>query len=61
MALTDVKVRSLKGKKAPYKVADSGGLHVLVTPNGSKLWRLAYRYFGKQKTLALGRYPAVIF
>jgi len=59
MALTDVKVRALKAKKAAYKVSDDDGLHVLVTSNGSKLWRLAYRYFGKQKTLALGRYPTV--
>ena len=31
----------------------------MVTPNGSKLWRLAYRFHGKQKLLALGAYPAV--
>jgi integrase len=41
------------------KISDSGGLHLLVQPNGSKLWRLAYRSSGKQKTLALGAYPAV--
>src|SRR5262249_8637003 len=35
------------------------GLHVLIQPTGSKLWRLAYRFAGKQKTLALGVYPAV--
>ena len=57
MALTDAKVRSLKGKDAPYKVSDSEGLYVLVPVGGSKLWRLAYRYFGKQKTLVLGKYP----
>ena len=56
---TDVKLRALKGKLAPYKVSDSEGLCVLVTPNGSKLWRLAYRCDGKQKTLALGKYPGV--
>jgi hypothetical protein len=61
MALTDVKVRALKGKDAPYKVSDSEGLYVLVPPNGSKLWRLTYRYLGKQKTLVLGRYPALKF
>lgn len=59
MVLTDVKLRALKGKLAPYKVSDSEGLCVLVTPNGSKLWRLAYRCDGKQKTLALGKYPGV--
>jgi hypothetical protein len=34
-------------------------LRLLVKPNGAKLWRLAYRYGGKQKTLAIGIYPAV--
>src|SRR5215470_13694051 len=41
------------------KLSDSGGLHLLIQPNGSKLWRLAYRFGGKQKTLAIGVYPTV--
>jgi integrase len=41
------------------KRSDGGGLFLLVTPSGGKLWRLSYRFEGKQKTLALGRYPAV--
>jgi integrase len=57
--LTEVKVRALKAKDAPYKVADGGGLHLLVQPSGSKLWRMAYRYRGRQKTAAFGIYPAV--
>lgn len=59
MPLTDLKLRSLKAKTAAYKVSDAEGLHVLVSSNGSKLWRLSYRFFGKQKTLALGQYPDV--
>jgi len=58
MPLTDTAVRSSKPREAPYKISDGGGLHVLVQPNGAKLWRLAYRFAGKQKTLALGTYPA---
>jgi integrase len=57
MALTDVKLRKLKGAKAPYRSSDGGGLFIEVRPNGSKLWRLAYRFEGKQKLLALGSYP----
>ena len=57
--LTDAKVRSLKPKAKPYKASDSGGLHVLVMPSGSKLWRQAYRYAGKQRTAAHGVYPQV--
>jgi len=59
MALSDAKLRALKPNQAPYKVSDGEGLYVLVSPNGSKLWRWAYRFQGKQKTLALGQYPAV--
>jgi integrase len=36
-----------------------GGLFLLVQPNGAKYWRLAYRFAGKQKTLALKVYPDV--
>ena len=59
MPLTDTKIKALKPGARPSKHSDGGGLHLLVTSNGSKLWRLSYRYEGKQKTLALGAYPAV--
>ena len=59
MALKDVGVRNAKPGPKPRKLSDGGGLHVLVQPTGGKLWRLAYRFAGKQKTLALGVYPAV--
>ena len=59
MTLTDAKIRNLKPKDKQYKVADLNGLHVLVRPNGSKLWRFKYRIHGKEKLLAIGVYPAV--
>ena len=59
MPLTDAKLRSLKPAEKPYKVSDSEGLHVQVTTGGAVLWRLAYRFEGKQKLLALGKYPDV--
>jgi integrase len=59
MPLKDVTVRKAKATFRPRKLSDGGGLHLLVPPTGSKLWRLAYRFAGKQKTLALGAYPAV--
>jgi integrase len=59
MALKDVAVRNAKSTGKPRKLSDGGGLHVLIQPTGSKLWRLAYRFAGKQKTLALGAYPIV--
>jgi hypothetical protein len=57
--LTDLKIKHLKPQSKPYKVFDGDGLYLLVTPKGSKLWRLDYRYCGKRKTLALGKYPEV--
>lgn len=57
--LTDTGVRNAKPKDKPYKLSDERGMHLLVTPTGGKLWRLFYRYSGKQKTLALGAYPDV--
>lgn len=59
MALNDTALRNAKPKDKPYKLSDAGGLFLLVQPNGSRLWRLAYRYAGKQKTLAIGGYPLI--
>src|ERR1700719_118329 len=58
MPLTDVQCRNAKGQITPYKLSDGGGLHLLVNADGAKYWRLAYRWHGKQRTLALGVYPA---
>jgi integrase len=59
MALTDVKIRSAKPKAAVYRLADAGGLYLLISPSGGKLWRWNYRYGGKQKTMPLGKYPDI--
>jgi integrase len=59
MPLTDPKVKNAKAADNPYKLSDGGGLYLLVQPSGTRLWRLAYRFAGKQKLLALGVYPAV--
>ena len=58
MPLTTRSIKALKPGPKPRKVADSKGLYVLVHPNGSKYWRLKYRVAGREKTLALGVYPA---
>ena len=59
MPLNDTAIRNAKARGEPFKISDGGGLHLLVQPNNSRLWRLAYRFAGKQKTLALGSYPTV--
>ncbi|MCX7089332.1 MAG: integrase arm-type DNA-binding domain-containing protein [Methylococcales bacterium] len=57
--LTDIEIRKAKPAEQPKKLSDSGGLFLLVTPQGSKLWRMSYRFNGKQKTLYIGAYPTV--
>jgi integrase len=57
MALTDIAVRNAKPRGREYKLADGGGLYLLVTPSGGRLWRLKYRVHGLEKKLSLGRYP----
>ena len=59
MPLTATEVKQAKSKDKPYKLADGGGLYLLVNPKGAKYWRYKYRYAGKEKTLALGVYPEV--
>ncbi|MFC7703767.1 tyrosine-type recombinase/integrase [Plastorhodobacter daqingensis] len=59
MPLSDVACRNAKPADKPRKMSDGDGLYLQVQPSGSKLWRMNYRFEGKQKTLAFGSYPAV--
>ncbi len=57
--LTDAHARNAKARTRPYKLPDGGGLHLLVTPTGSKLWRFRYRLGGVENTFAVGEYPLI--
>lgn len=59
MPLTDTKLRSLKTKDKPYKVADEHGLYVHVAPSGAISFRYDYRLNGRRETVTLGKYPAL--
>ncbi len=59
MALVNIQVKEAKPHATDYKMADGGGLYILIKRNGSKYWRFDYRFGGKRKTLALGVYPTV--
>ncbi len=59
MALTEVRIRSLKAKAALYRVADGKGLCLEVTPSGSKLWRYRYRHANKPTMVSFGGWPEV--
>jgi integrase len=59
MPLTDIRCRTAKPEPRLKKLSDMNGLQLWLFPNGSRLWRYAYRCRGKQKLLALGRCPDV--
>jgi hypothetical protein len=59
MALEEREIANMRSKPRPYKVADGGGLVLLVQPNGAKWWRLRYRINGREKMLSLGTFPDV--
>jgi hypothetical protein len=57
--LTETPVKKAKPEPQPQKLFDGRGLYLHIAPTGSKLWRYAYRFDGKQKLMALGAYPDV--
>jgi hypothetical protein len=58
MTLSDTAIKNVKpNKDKAFKVPDEKGMYLLVHQNGSKYFRLDYRFNGKRKTLALGVYP----
>lgn len=59
MALKEMTVRNAKPREKAYKLADEKGLYLFIKPNGSKAWRLKYRFLGKEKTLSIGLYPDI--
>ena len=54
MKLSDTKCKNATPSEMPRKLADGGGLYREIMPNGSKYWRLKYRYMGKEKRLSIG-------
>jgi integrase len=59
MPLTDLAVRNAKPGPRLQKLSDGRGLQLHIPPTGSRLWRWAYRFDGKQKLMALGVYPDI--
>ncbi|MES2983968.1 MAG: integrase arm-type DNA-binding domain-containing protein [Pseudomonadota bacterium] len=57
MPLNQLKIQNAKPKEKPYKLGDSGGLYLYVTPTGGRCWRFKYRWLNKEKVLSFGLYP----
>ena len=54
MPLTDMQIKKAAPRDKAYKMADGGGLHLLVNLSGSKHWRLKYRIARREKLLSIG-------
>ncbi|MEH6420964.1 tyrosine-type recombinase/integrase [Pseudomonas sp. CGJS7] len=57
--LTALTIRNAKPANKPVRLFDGAGLYLELMPNGSRYWRLKYRFGGKEKRLALGVFPEV--
>lgn len=57
--LTDTKLKTLKPRERPYRVADTNGLCIEVRPSGSKVWRYRYRHAGKPSMVTMSEYPSL--
>ncbi len=59
MHISEAQVRTAKSAAKAFKLYDSEGLFLLVTPSGGKLWRMRFKFNAKEKLLTLGAYPKV--
>lgn len=59
MKLTNIACKNAKPREKAYKMADGAGMYLEVAPNGSKYWRMKYKFMGKENRLSFGVYPDV--
>lgn len=59
MRLTDQLCKNTKPSNKAQRLFDGGGLYLEVMPTGGKLWRLKYRFAGKEKRVSFGAYPLI--
>lgn len=57
--LTNATVKGAAPGARPYKLADAGGLHLLVRPNGSRVFRMKFRRGGREQLLTFGAWPEI--
>jgi hypothetical protein len=57
MPLTNIQIRGAQPRDKGFKLHDTLGLHIFVSPTGFKSWRFRYRYLGKEKQILLGSFP----
>ena len=57
--LTELGIKKSKSSIKEKKLYDGKGLYLLLHNNGSKYWRVKYRFLGKEKVLSLGVWPNI--
>lgn len=57
--LSERQINNAKSKGKDYSFPDGGGLGLLVTSKGSKLWRMRVCINGKPVVFSFGEYPYV--
>ncbi|HBU9735758.1 TPA: DUF4102 domain-containing protein [Klebsiella pneumoniae] len=59
MTLNTLRAETAKPRDKAYQLADGEGLYLMVNTNGSKYWRMKYRFAGKENKLSFGTYPDI--
>lgn len=59
MSLKDTQLKNIKPTNKIQKLPDGGGLNLVVFPSGGKIWKLRYRWHGKEQTYTIGEYPRI--
>jgi len=49
MKLTNIAIKNAKPQDKPYHLMDGDNLSLLIAPNGTKIWCLAYRFNNQRK------------
>jgi integrase len=59
MSLTHYALLNAQPREKSYRLFDSHGLYLQVSPSGGKWWRVKYRFRGRENCLSVGAFPAV--
>ncbi len=59
MKLNNIKIKNAKSKEKMYRLSDGDSLYLEISSNGSKYWRMVYRFNNKRRQIAFGKYPVI--
>ena len=56
--LTNQEIIHAPAKEKPYRLNDGDRLHLLIRPNGRKVWQVSYTLAGKKTTHTIGEFSS---